>query len=796
MKRWVVKNRFYNGVSVHENPLISNLLVSRNITLHENAESFLNPSVEDLYNPFLLKDMERAIGRIDEGIERGEKIVIYGDYDVDGITSTSILYTALKKIGADVSYYIPERILEGYGINKKAIEYIKSIGTKLIITVDCGITAIEEVEYAKSIGIDIIVTDHHECKEEIPNTIVINPKRKDCAYPFKELAGCGVAFKLVQALWIKYNLEDCEEFLDICSIGTIADIVSLKGENRVIVKLGIERLETSKRSGILAIKDASGINGDLDSYSIAFQIAPRINSAGRLSDAKIAVELFITNDYYKALQIAKYLDNENKNRQKIEDDILKEALEIIDNTIDLKKDRVILLSSKNWHMGVVGIVASRLVEMFNRPALLICEEDELARGSGRSIEGFNLFNAISECKDILYKFGGHELAAGVTIETEKIGEFRRRLNNIADRADAKLFQSSIGIDMDIPEEFVNIKTAELIKDFEPFGAGNPSPVFSMEGLKVFSKREVGNKGKHLKMVLKSEADTYDSIMFGAGSQYNNIDWELIDAAFNIDINEWNNKKNVQLILKDIKPNKDWMKKNIKENYYRFIKDCIDYKKNDIDFSKINFIENKIEFLNEFVFFKKGYVLVTSLESLDDLDLYDKIKINMGVNKGQESQLIVCPRIEDIDFCENEILIYDFLPGLNSYRLLKNRCMNPIYHFISEDTIHKIDDFILDTKVEEDLFLKFSKDLMYNEVVGTIRDISIKYNTNVYKIYKILSLLKKNNILEILVKGEVMKLKLNGCIDEAVFKAEEKNNLEGLNLLKERLSIYKEDLLWI
>lgn len=794
MKKWVVKNRFKNGVSVHKNPLIGNLLVSRNIILPEKVEGFLNPKIEDLKDPFLLRDMERAIERIDEGIKRGEKIVIYGDYDVDGITSISILYTALKKIGADVSYYIPERILEGYGINEKAIDYIKSIGTKLIITVDCGITAIDEVNYAKSIGIDVIVTDHHECGEEIPNTVVINPKRKDCTYPFKELAGCGVAFKLVQALWIKYNLEGCEEFLDICSIGTIADIVDLKGENRVIVKLGIERLKWSKRSGILALKAVSGIEGDLNSYNIAFQIAPRINSAGRLSDAKIAVELFITNDYYKASQIAKYLDNENKNRQKIEDDILKEALELIDNAIDLKMERVIILSSKNWHIGVVGIVASRIVEMFNRPAILLCEEDSFSRGSGRSIEGFNLFKAISECEDILFKYGGHELAAGVTIETAKIEEFRKKMNSIAITVDSQLFQSKINVDMDIPKDFINIETAEIIKKFEPFGAGNPSPVFCMEGLRVLSKREVGNKGKHLKLVLGSEKNTYDCIMFGVGNQYSSINWELIDAAFNIDINEWNNKKRVQLILKDIKPNRDWMKKNIKENYYRIIKDCVDYEKGGIDFSKINFITKDIGFLNEFIFFKRGYLLVTSLESLDELDLYDKIEINMGVNKGQDTQIIVCPRIEDIDFGKNEILIYDFLPGLNSYRLLENRCSNSIYHFNSNSALNRIDNFILDTKVEEDLFLKFYRDLMYNEVVGTMKDISIKYNTNVYKIFKMMSILKKSGILDIFVKGEMMKLKLNSCIDESKLKSQE--NLEGLNLLKERLSINKEGFLWI
>ncbi|WDC85786.1 single-stranded-DNA-specific exonuclease RecJ [Caloramator sp. mosi_1] len=380
------------------------------------------------------------------------------------MTSTSILIRALRKLGVDVSFYIPDRLNEGYGINKDAIDYIKQLATDLIITVDCGITAVEEVKYARELGMDIIITDHHECKEIIPDTYVINPKRHDCTYPNKNLAGCGVAFKLVQALWMKYNLSGFEELLDICAIGTIADIVEITGENRIIVSQGLKKLQNSEKCGIKALKNVAGIT-DVTSYSIAFQIAPRINAVGRLSDARIAVELFTTTDEDKAMQIAKYLDQENRSRQKIEEEILNEALIMIQNNFDLSNDRVIVLSSPFWHVGVVGIVASRLVERFHRPVILLCEDKEgFCKGSGRSIEGFNLFENLLKCEDILVKFGGHELAAGLTIEKSKINELIERLNEYAKEMDVEMFLPKLYIDLEMTTEDITFETAEEIKN--------------------------------------------------------------------------------------------------------------------------------------------------------------------------------------------------------------------------------------------------------------------------------------------------------------------------------------------
>lgn len=325
MKRWIVDSNENGYIRVHSSNLIKKSLISRGIRDNNEFEKFLNSNINDLYNPYLLKDMGKAVEKIDDVIRKREKIVIYGNYDVDGVTSTSILYRALRKLGAHVSYYIPDRLNEGYGINKDAVDYIKSLATKLIITVDCGISSVNEVEYVKSLGMDIIITDHQECKESIPDTIVINPKRYDCKYPYKELVGCGVAFKLVHALWIRYNLYGFEDFLDITAIGIISDIVNLSGENGVIVKNGLKRILTSEKCGIKAIKAIAGVVEESSSTCIAFQIAPKVSAIGRLKDAKIAVELFTTNDYDKALQIAKYLDRENRNIQKLEQHIFSEA---------------------------------------------------------------------------------------------------------------------------------------------------------------------------------------------------------------------------------------------------------------------------------------------------------------------------------------------------------------------------------------------------------------------------------------------------------------------------------------
>lgn len=761
MKKWIIKNSNNETKKIHKNNLISKLLSGRGMNDEHMVDEFLHPDISKLYDPFLLKDMDAAVSRIDRAIKKGQKIAIYGDYDVDGITSTSILFIALKKLGVDATYYIPERLNEGYGINEKAITYLKSLQTELIITVDCGITSIKEVEYTKSLGMDIIITDHHECKDAIPETIVINPKRKDCIYPNKNLAGCGIAFKIVQALWITYNLSGVEEFLDIAAIGTIADIVDLRGENRIIVKNGIEKINNSQKCGIKALKLVSEIGDNINSYNISFQIAPRINAVGRLSDAKIAVELFTTNDYDKALQIAKFLDMENRQRQKIEEEILNDVMQMIKEKIDIRTDRVIILASSKWHNGVVGIVASKIVERFHRPVILLCidnNDNTRCKGSGRSISGFNLFDSLCSCDDLLLKYGGHEMAAGVTLETKNVDEFRNRLNSFCNDIDPDIFLDKIYAEVETDTMNISMETAEALKLFEPYGNGNPSPLLYLKNIKILSMKGIGNKEQHLKMSFEKNGNVYNGIFFN-GSEFLINKYNMVDIMYNLDINEWNNNKSIQLKLKDIRANFKWTKETLEGNYYKFIKLMLTTRDCEYNFDEINFIKKDMKFLLDFVYFNRGYILVSNINSIKEIELIlQNFEINPNVNIGAKSQFIICPNVENIEFSDNEILIYDFLPGLYEYKHLADKAGGKVYNFYDSNSIESIEYFTKEIQIDEDLIGKFNKDLLNSEITGTIKELASKYNKNLYVIYRMLTLLREKNIADILIKNDIFKIR--------------------------------------
>lgn len=758
MKKWIIRNNKNSTLKYHNISLINNLLSARGLNNELEIEEFLYPNINKLHNPFLLKDMDNAIDRIDKAIKKRQKIVIYGDYDVDGITSTAILFRAFKKLGVDVGYYIPDRMNEGYGINIEAINYIKSLQTDLIITVDCGVTSIKEVEYTKSLGIDIIITDHHECKECIPETIVINPKRKDCTYPNKCLAGCGIAFKLVQALWQRYNLFGFEEFLDIAAIGTIADIVELRGENRIIVKNGLVKINNSDKCGIKALKAVSEIGDNITSYNIAFQIAPRINAVGRLSDAKIAVELFVTNDYDKALQIAKFLDMENKRRQKIELDILNEATAMVEATINIKNDKVIILFCDKWHHGVVGIVASKLVERYTRPVLLLCSEGELCRGSGRSISGFNLFESLCECDDLIIKYGGHEMAAGLTINKSNIEELRNRLNIYGNKLDGEIYLEKVYADVKTDCSDINMETAQILKQFEPYGNGNPSPVLYMEELKLTDMKGIGNNGVHLKINFEKDGNKYDGILFNGSNEFLNKKLDKVDIMYNLNINEWNNNCSLQFMLKGMRANGNYVKERSSIDYYRFIKFMFSEKAGDSDLKKVKFIRKNMEFLKDFIYFNKGYILVSSYEALKELDfIFETVDVNVNKNVEFNSQIIICPNVTEIEALNNDILVYDFLPGLYEYENLGNKITGELYNFYDNCTISSIEAFISSISIDENFSKAFLEDLNNTEITGTIKELAYKYNRSTYLMYKTVMLLKDNSYCEIFVKNDMLKI---------------------------------------
>lgn len=536
--------------------LTSKVMSIRGISDIENAKDFLNPNIEDLLDPFLLKDMNVAVDRVIKAIHRKENIWIYGDYDVDGVTSTSILILFLKTLCDNVEFYIPDRLSEGYGLNIEAIDHIKSMGGQLIISVDCGIKSFDVAEYCSSIGIDLIITDHHTCDQELPKAIaVINPNRLDSEYTFNKLAGVGVAFKLIQAISLRLNQKiDYGNILPIVTLGTVADIVSLTGENRIIVKNGLSMIKHTDNLGIKALLKVTGlVNREITSGHIGYVIGPRINATGRIGMAKYAVQLLITNDYNEADQLAKMLEEENVKRQVIEAEILKEAEDIINREIDLANTKVLVLASENWHSGVIGIVSSRITEKYHRPSILISIIGDEGRGSARSISSFDLYESLNKCKDFFVKFGGHRQAAGLTIKKDNIEKFRIKINEIADKVlDDIDLVPQVRVDAEIDVGEVIFEIANELKSLEPFGIDNPSPVFLLRNVSISSIRQIGKEGKHLKLSVTNGRQFIDCLGFNFGDYYHDMKiGHKIDLVVSIDINEYLGKLSVQLLIKDI-----------------------------------------------------------------------------------------------------------------------------------------------------------------------------------------------------------------------------------------------------
>ncbi len=564
-KKWLLKEFDKNRVveiskEFRISPLTSIILYNRGICESAAIAEFLKCDLGNLHNPYLMKDMDKAVSRIRQALENNEKITIYGDYDVDGITSIAILYKHLTSLGFEVDYYIPDRIQEGYGVNRDALDKIKENGTKVVITVDTGITAVEETEYAKSIGMDIIITDHHECKETIPEAYAaIDPKRKDCTYPFKNLAGVGVAFKLIQALDKDASVDELmEKYSDLICLGTVADISPLIDENRIIVTKGLEKFKNTENIGLKALIDVSITNNKpVTTSTIGYIIAPRINASGRLGCASRSVEMFLTSDKEKAYELANDLCEENTTRQQTEQKMFAEALEYLENNPTIKDDQVLVIAHENWHHGIVGIVSSKITEKFYKPSILFAVDGDEAKGSGRSISGFNLFEALENTNEILEKFGGHELAAGLSIKTENIEKFREAINKqTITKIDENTLVPTVSIDAVIKPSYITLETVDEINRLQPFGVDNPSPIFAVRNIKIH-KISTMSDGKHLRMTLLKENKFLDAVGFGMGEYYNHLkEGDFIEVAFGLDINDYKGFKNVQLILKDIKPFED------------------------------------------------------------------------------------------------------------------------------------------------------------------------------------------------------------------------------------------------
>ena len=558
-KIWVYKN--IDNIVVKDlmtrygfSELCSGVLHNRLEIVGGNPDNIFKRVLHNLHNPFLLNDMDLAVARIEKAIMKKEKITIFGDYDADGVTSTSILYMFLRENGADVNYYIPNRFTDGYGMNANSVKKVAEDGTNLIITVDNGIAAYDEVEYAKSLGMDVIITDHHECPEKLPDCCaVINPKRKDSTYPFSELAGVGVVFKLITAL-NKEGLERIiKKYILITAIGTIADIVPLNDENRAIAIMGLKMVSCNSNTGVHALLEVAGIEGEGKISDFAFGIVPRINAAGRLEDASVCVEMFSSNDYNICRDIAKYIDELNTQRQNIEKNITDSVFDIIDEN-KLYKSKVIVVYGEGWNSGVIGIVASKVCEKYYKPCLILTNDSEtVAKGSGRSVGDFDLYEALKNTSELLVKFGGHSLAAGLTLEKDNIDAFRIKINEYADKClNGELFVQKISIDYVLKESFLNLETIKSINILEPYGVGNPKPVFALLDA-VVVRKQLLSEGKHIKLSLKYGNTTIDAIGFSMGD-FSAIISEgfVVDVAGNLDINSFRGMDNPQLIIKDIK----------------------------------------------------------------------------------------------------------------------------------------------------------------------------------------------------------------------------------------------------
>lgn len=548
-------------------PYISKLLLNRGIDTVEEASRFLFFDNVQYYDPFLLSHMDIAVERIQTAIKNDEHILIYGDYDADGVSSTSVMIYTLKKLGANFSYYIPNRFTEGYGPNEAAFRKAHDEGVTLIVSVDTGISAVDEAEVAKQLGIDFIITDHHEAPPVLPDAYaIINPKKPNCPYPFKGLAGVGVAFKVAHALLG----EAPKELLDIVAIGTVADLVPLKDENRLIVKEGIQALQTSKKPGIRALKKACGIEHEnITSDHIGFAIGPRINAAGRLDTADLAVKLLTTQSSEEAKMLVEELEALNRERQTIVNDITKEAITQVEEQYLTTENNVLVIGGDDWNSGVIGIVASRLVERFYRPTIVLSYDHEtgLAKGSARSIEGFDIFANLSKNRDLLPHFGGHPMAAGLTMNISDVDELRRRLNEQASEILTEEDYIPITkIDTIVRIEDITVDLIEQMNQLAPFGVENPAPNFMLKDVEIEQIRKIGTEENHLKILFTNNDQTLDSVGFFKGYLYDELSpIAKVNAVGKLSINEWNNHKKAQLLLEDVAVNEwqlyDWRCKN-------------------------------------------------------------------------------------------------------------------------------------------------------------------------------------------------------------------------------------------
>ena len=806
-KKWTLKHKgkvkeTELSKKINISPEISQILNNRGINDEKDAEIFMNPSLEYLRNPFLMKDMKKATERIKKAIENKERIYIYGDYDVDGVSSTSILYIYFKSIDYPVKYYIPNRLEEGYGINEDAIRKISNDGCDLIITVDCGITSVNEVGLANELGIDVIITDHHECQSDVPDAYaIVNPKQDDCNYPFDMLCGCGVAFKMIQALTDEEEFKrSMFDYLEVVTLATICDIVPLIDENRIIVKNGLKLMKEGKNLGLRELIKVCGIEtSKIGSSHIGYSVGPRINASGRLGHSYLGVQLFTTDLEDEAKEIANILEAKNIERQMIESKMYKEAEDVISSSENYKDDKVLVVAKEGWQHGIIGIVASKLTEKYYKPTILLTIEDGEATGSARSIKGFSIFDALVSCKDLMNKFGGHEQAAGLALNAENIEELRKRVNKIADyNLNKDDLIENIKVEYELEEESATLDLVDNLRKLEPFGLSNPSPRFIMRDLLLTNIYKMGKNKQHLKLICENEK-SYECVGFNMAYLAENFqEGDKIDVLFQVDENNFNNDRKVQFLLKDIRLShpKLAILNNLSLKLFEKISPTdsgsLYHIYNDEDDTAINTDGDKN--INIFEHIKEetliiantlnGFYRALSDVSLTDLD-YD-INYNYIYEKNKKVQLIFSPNIDKIDLKRyNSIILYDFLYNKGEYSYLNKNILNSevvIKYYSSEDKIYlkNIMDNIVPNREE---FINIYKQMLVS------KELQLKL-TELKRVFKLLPL-KTFIILKVFRELNLLNFEINYEEDTiAIYlleKPDKKLNLDEsviLNNLKE------------
>lgn len=789
------------GISV----FLAKIFLSRKMDNAETIDKFLNSTLDDLNDPFLLKDMNLAVKRIAKAIENKEKILIYGDYDVDGVTSTSVLYKFLKSQNAWVDYYIPNRFEEGYGFSQSSVEKIINMQVDLVVTVDCGTTSIEETGMLMEKGIDVVVTDHHECKEELPSVkALVNPQRPDCMYPHKNLSGVGVAFKLIKALSFEMNIQINQlEFLDLVALGTIADVMPLTGENRILVKYGIKKINNTSNIGLKSLMKEVGIFGKkITSRDIGYIIAPRLNAAGRIGDAAMVVELLTTEDEVKANEIASKLNEHNKKRQEIETEIFEEVISKIEKESYIKKSSIMVVSGRDWHQGVIGIVASKVVEKYNKPCILITVSDGIGKGSGRSVEGINLFNALTSCKETLEKFGGHEMAVGLTLKEEKIHDFNRLINEyISSFSDTFEYTEKIKIDTTVEIEEITLENVRELDFLEPFGIDNPEPLFKFENAKINEINAVGSDKSHLKLKVENSGSKVDAIAFKKGDLakvYKKSD--ILDIVCTLDINIWRDVESVQLKVIDIKPAFEVLLKNkfffsldksltfeentTEENYIKKIsligenKDLKEYIYNyNLQKKKMMIMLNSIDTVKEIINLVKNCAFEFNLKYSMS---FSKIKIN-----NSDLHILVNPHPYKQDVSEfDKVIVYGqwfcekyLNKVLNSIDLSKIYIYNKInFNFNKDSVIPNRQEMVF---VYKHLKANYDKNFVIDNLFAFSDFLSIKYgiNMNYFKAKKIIQIFDELSFLKSELHGKY------GVVINMLDTHKQKRNIENSFLYK-------------